>query len=85
MSTELKPGETDKLWDDLQHHHARAHLPRPGVRRRAYHSLADLVQYYRRFIDHKKPDCEPSFILISCTDWLDGYLARSRGEVTKSR
>ncbi|MEC4272414.1 CDP-diacylglycerol--glycerol-3-phosphate 3-phosphatidyltransferase [Adlercreutzia sp. R25] len=22
------------------------------------------------------------FILISCTDWLDGYLARSRGEVT---
>lgn len=22
------------------------------------------------------------FILISCTDWIDGYLARSRGEVT---
>ena len=22
------------------------------------------------------------FVLISCTDWLDGYLARSRGEVT---
>lgn len=22
------------------------------------------------------------FIIISCTDWLDGYLARSRGEVT---
>ena len=22
------------------------------------------------------------FIVISCTDWLDGYLARSRGEVT---
>lgn len=22
------------------------------------------------------------FILVSCTDWLDGYLARSRGEVT---
>ena len=22
------------------------------------------------------------FVVISCTDWLDGYLARSRGEVT---
>lgn len=22
------------------------------------------------------------FVIISCTDWLDGYLARSRGEVT---
>lgn len=22
------------------------------------------------------------FVLISCTDWIDGYLARSRGEVT---
>ena len=22
------------------------------------------------------------FVLISCTDWLDGYLARSRGEIT---
>ena len=24
------------------------------------------------------------FVVISCTDWLDGYLARSRGEVTES-
>ena len=25
------------------------------------------------------------FIIISCTDWIDGYLARSRNEVTDFR
>ena len=55
----VETGGDRQALDDFQHHHARAHLPRPGVRRGAYHSLADLVQYCRRFIDHKKPDCGP--------------------------
>lgn len=39
--------------------------------------LADMVSN-----DHKRYLAAAVFVLISATDWLDGYLARSRNEVT---
>lgn len=38
--------------------------------------LPDLAEHSKSLI------AAAIFVLISCTDWLDGYLARSRGEVT---
>lgn len=38
--------------------------------------LPDLAEHSKSLI------AAAVFVLISCTDWLDGYLARSRGEVT---
>ena len=38
--------------------------------------LPDLAEHSKSLI------ATAIFVLISCTDWLDGYLARSRGEVT---
>ncbi len=39
-------------------------------------NLPDIAEYSKSLI------AAGIFVLISCTDWLDGYLARSRGEVT---
>ena len=39
-------------------------------------NLPDIAEYSKSLI------AAAIFVLISCTDWLDGYLARSRGEVT---
>ncbi len=39
--------------------------------------LADMISN-----DHKRYLAAAVFVLISATDWLDGYLARSRNEVT---
>lgn len=39
-------------------------------------NLPDFAEYSKSLI------AAGIFVLISCTDWLDGYLARSRGEVT---
>lgn len=82
MSTELKPGETDKLWT-ISNIITLVRIclvpvfvvalitPWP-----TWFSIAGVSSTTKSLI------AALIFILISCTDWLDGYLARSRGEVT---
>ena len=59
MSTELKPGETDKLWTISNIITLVRICLVPVFVVALITPLADLVQYRRRFIDHKKPDCSP--------------------------
>ena len=82
MSTELKPGETDKLWT-ISNIITLVRIclvpvfvvalitPWP-----TWFSITGVSSTTKSLI------AALIFILISCTDWLDGYLARSRGEVT---
>ena len=82
MSTELKPGETDKLWT-ISNIITLVRIclvpvfvvalitPWP-----TWFSIEGISSTTKSLI------AALIFILISCTDWLDGYLARSRGEVT---
>ena len=82
MSTELKPGETDKLWTIsniitlvriclIPVFVVALITPWP-----TWFSITGVSSTTKSLI------AALIFILISCTDWLDGYLARSRGEVT---
>ena len=82
MSNELKPGETDKLWT-ISNIITLVRIclvpvfvvalitPWP-----TWFSITGVSSTTKSLI------AALIFILISCTDWLDGYLARSRGEVT---
>ena len=82
MSIELKPGETDKLWT-ISNIITLVRIclvpvfvvalitPWP-----TWFSITGVSSTTKSLI------AALIFILISCTDWLDGYLARSRGEVT---
>ena len=82
MSIELKPGETDKLWT-ISNIITLVRIclvpvfvvalitPWP-----TWFSITGVSSTTKSLI------AALIFILISCTDWLDGYQARSRGEVT---
>ena len=82
MSTELKPGETDKLWT-ISNIITLVRICLVPV-----FVIALITPWPDWFgIDSVSSTTKSLiaafiFILISCTDWLDGYLARSRGEVT---
>lgn len=82
MSTELRPGETDKLWT-ISNIITLVRICLVPV-----FVIALITPWPDWFgIDSVSSTTKSLiaafiFILISCTDWLDGYLARSRGEVT---
>ena len=82
MSTELKPGETDKLWT-ISNIITLVRICLVPV-----FVIALITPWPDWFgIDSVSSTTKSLiaafiFILVSCTDWLDGYLARSRGEVT---
>ena len=82
MSNELKPGETDKLWT-ISNIITLVRICLVPV-----FVVALITPWPTWFSSTGVSSTTKSliaaliFILISCTDWLDGYLARSRGEVT---
>ena len=82
MPTELKPGETEKLWT-ISNIITLVRICLVPV-----FVIALITPWPDWFSIESVSSTTKSliaaliFILISCTDWLDGYLARTRGEVT---